>query len=88
MCEVRKTTNDLKSAGRNSVLKAPVTGVSKRSGEMEGRAVVEQGDQERPGAGGGAEGFRPWFHYAAAGEVCLMRQGMHMCGFLKLRAEL
>lgn len=57
MCEVRKTTDDLKSEGRNSVLKAPVTRVGKRSGEIEKRAVVEQGDQERPGAGGWTEGL-------------------------------
>lgn len=64
MCEVRKTTDDLKSEGENSVLKAPVTRMSKRSGEIEKRAVVEQGDQERPRAGGWAEGLPtmvlPW----------------------------
>lgn len=72
-------TDDLKSEGRNSMLKAPVTEVSKRSGEMGGRTVVGHGNQERPGAKRAADGFRPMFPYAAAGGVCLMRQGMHMC---------
>lgn len=56
MCEVRKTTDDSKSEGTNSVLKAPVTGVSKRSGGIEGRAVVEQGDKKGLEAGDGQRG--------------------------------